>query len=58
VAAADIVTPTAINQAAMEAQLRADLAEVEGEAELRERAARIVRAFDPCISCAVHVIRK
>lgn len=57
VAAADIVTPTAINQAAMEAQLLADLAGVEGEDVLRERAGRIVRAFDPCISCSVHLIR-
>lgn len=58
VAAADIVTPTAINQAAIEAQLLADLQEVTGEALLRERAARIVRAYDPCISCSVHVLRR
>jgi coenzyme F420-reducing hydrogenase alpha subunit len=58
VAEADIVTPTAINQAAMEAQLLADLTEVSDEAELRERAARIARAFDPCISCSVHMIRR
>lgn len=56
VAAADIVTPTAINQAAMEAQLLADLQQCE-EAQLAERAQRIVRAYDPCISCAVHLLR-
>jgi coenzyme F420-reducing hydrogenase alpha subunit len=58
VAAADIVTPTAINQAAIEAQLFSDLQEVTDETLLRERAARIVRAYDPCISCSVHVIDK
>ena len=57
VAAADIVTPTAINQAAMEAQLLADLEDVVDEAELAARAERIVRAFDPCISCSVHLLR-
>lgn len=56
VVAADIVTPTAINQATMEEQLRRDLAEVTGVEELKNRAAQIVRAFDPCISCAVHVL--
>jgi coenzyme F420-reducing hydrogenase alpha subunit len=57
VAAADIVTPTAINQAAMEAQLLADLDGVVDETELAARAERIVRAFDPCISCSVHLLR-
>lgn len=56
VAAADIVTPTAINQAAMEAQLLADLQGCD-EGDLGERAQRIIRAYDPCISCAVHVLR-
>jgi len=57
VAEADIVTPTALNQAAMEAQLLTDLAEVADETELVVRAERIVRAFDPCISCSVHLLR-
>jgi coenzyme F420-reducing hydrogenase alpha subunit len=56
IAAADIVTPTAINQRAIEAQLLADLQETPEE-ELDEAAQRIVRAFDPCISCAVHILR-
>ena len=56
VAATDIVTPTAINQAAMEAQLLADLQGCD-EGDLSQRAQRIVRAYDPCISCAVHVLR-
>lgn len=56
IAAADIVTPTAINQQAMEAQLFVDLQETP-EDELDEAAQRIVRAFDPCISCAVHILK-
>lgn len=58
VARADIVTPTAINQLVMERQLLADLQGVGEEAVLRQRAERIVRAYDPCISCSVHVLRK
>jgi sulfhydrogenase subunit alpha len=53
---ADIVTPTSINQRAIEAQLLADLLETPEE-ELDEAAQRIVRSFDPCISCAVHVLK-
>lgn len=56
IAAADIITPTAINQRAIEAQLLADLQETP-EAELDVAAQRIVRAFDPCISCAVHILK-
>lgn len=56
IAAADIVTPTAINQRAIEAQLLADLQETPEE-ELATVAERIVRAYDPCISCAVHVLK-
>lgn len=57
VARADVITPTAINQAAMEEQLRQDLQERRDGEELREQAERIVRAFDPCISCSVHLLR-
>lgn len=58
VVAADIVTPTAINQATIEEQLHMDLVELADEGDMKDRAAQIVRAFDPCISCAVHVLRK
>lgn len=58
VAAADVVTPTAINQAAMEAQLLADLAELSNRepGDLVGLAERLVRAHDPCISCSVHLL--
>ncbi len=57
VARADVLTPTAINQAAMEAQLLADLAVLTDQGEMTRRAERIIRAYDPCISCSVHVVR-
>lgn len=56
VVAADVVTPTAINQKAMAAQILADL---EGEKDpkvLKTTTERIIRSYDPCISCAVHLL--
>lgn len=58
IAAADILTPTAINQSAMEAQLLADLSEERDEAVMAHTAERIIRAYDPCISCSVHVLNR
>lgn len=53
---ADIITPTAINAASIEARLRravdADPA-VDPEV-LRRRLEMVVRAYDPCLSCSVH----
>ncbi|TNF47731.1 MAG: hypothetical protein EP304_07270 [Deltaproteobacteria bacterium] len=57
VVAADIVTPTAINQRVMAAQIMADLANEKDHERLCKVAERIVRAYDPCISCAVHLVR-
>lgn len=56
---ADIVTPTVINQAAMELDLLALATLMEGadDEELTSALERLVRAYDPCISCAVHVLR-
>ena len=56
VVAADIVTPTAINQRVMAAQIMADLANEKDHEQLCNVAERIVRAYDPCISCAVHLV--
>lgn len=57
VVAADIATPTAINQRVMAAQIMADLANEKNHERLCKIAERIVRAYDPCISCAVHLLK-
>lgn len=56
---ADIITPTGINHAAMEQDLLAMATRMEGadDEELTNALERLVRAYDPCISCAVHVLR-
>ena len=56
VAAADVVTPTAINQQAIRQQILADLGGEKDVAQIRHGAEQIVRTFDPCISCAVHLL--
>jgi len=56
VATADVVTPTAINQQAIQKQILADLGGEKDVAQIRRVAEQIVRAFDPCISCAVHLL--
>jgi sulfhydrogenase subunit alpha len=59
IAAADVITPTAQNLNHAEDQLRAAVREAGGlpEAALVNRLEIIARAYDPCISCSVHVIR-
>lgn len=58
VTAADIVTPTAQNLANVEKDLRACAERLLGrtEEELTTNLELIVRAYDPCISCSVHLI--
>ncbi|MGB4599076.1 MAG: nickel-dependent hydrogenase large subunit [Trichlorobacter sp.] len=53
---AQVVTPTAINQAAMAASLTSLVDRLAGNSvsEVKVQAERLVRCFDPCISCAVH----
>jgi sulfhydrogenase subunit alpha len=60
VVSADVVTPTAFNAASLEAHMRAAVATegVQDEERLRRRLEMIVRAYDPCISCSVHVVRR
>ena len=57
--AADIITPTAINQAAMERDLYTLASSLTGtdESELARQLEILVRAYDPCISCAVHIVK-
>ncbi len=54
--AAQVVTPTAINQRALKLSLAAlvDRLPAATADEFRLQAERLVRCFDPCISCAVH----
>lgn len=56
--AADIITPTVINQAAMERDLNCCARALEGadETEIKRELEKLVRAYDPCISCAVHIL--
>lgn len=56
--AADVITPTAQNCAHLEEQFRATvLAADVPDDELRKRLEIVARAYDPCVSCSVHVIR-
>jgi len=57
---ADIVTPTAINQLAMERDLLFLAGQLEDadDEEMAHLLECLVRAYDPCISCAVHVVRR
>lgn len=60
VVAADVITPTAQNFANLEEQLRATARDAEGvdDPTLRLRLEMVARAYDPCVSCSVHVIRR
>jgi sulfhydrogenase subunit alpha len=57
---ADVITPTAFNAASIEDHFRA--AVVGGgngdDAGLKHRLEMIARAYDPCISCSVHLVRR
>jgi sulfhydrogenase subunit alpha len=60
VTAAQIVPPTSQNQARIEEDLRESLVR-DGfdrpDGELRLRAEKIIRNYDPCISCATHFLK-
>ncbi|WP_082872021.1 NADPH-dependent hydrogenase/sulfhydrogenase 1 subunit alpha [Thermococcus piezophilus] len=59
VAYADIITPTAMNLAMMEHHVRmmAEKHSNDEPEQLKLLAEMVVRAYDPCISCSVHVAR-
>jgi sulfhydrogenase subunit alpha len=59
IVAADVITPTAQNFANLEDQLRATVRDAGTASDdvLRERLQIVARAYDPCVSCSVHVIR-
>lgn len=60
ITAADVITPTALNAASVEDHLRCSVrqAGTSDTAELTKRLEMIVRAYDPCISCSVHLVRR
>jgi sulfhydrogenase subunit alpha len=55
---ADVITPTALNAASIEHRLRraVEIGPRDDPAVLRRRLEMVVRAYDPCISCSVHVL--
>jgi sulfhydrogenase subunit alpha len=60
IAAADVITPTAFNAASLEAHFRAAVERegVSDDARLTRRLEMIARAYDPCVSCSVHLVRR
>ncbi len=62
IAAADVITPTAQNLTHAEDQMKAAAREGTragvSDDVLRHRLEIVARAYDPCISCSVHVIRR
>jgi len=61
IAAADVITPTAQNLSNAEDQLRAAVKQGLGagatDETIEQRLAMVARAYDPCISCSVHMMR-
>jgi coenzyme F420-reducing hydrogenase alpha subunit len=62
IAAADVITPTAQNLNNAEDQLRATVTQGleagASDSTIEQRLAMVARAYDPCISCSVHIMRK
>lgn len=60
VVAANVITPTAANAASVEARFRQVVERETGapDDDLRFRLERVARAYDPCISCSVHLVRR
>jgi len=59
IAYVDIITPTAFNLAMMEEHVRmmVEKHREDDPGEIKRLAEMVVRAYDPCISCSVHVAR-
>jgi sulfhydrogenase subunit alpha len=60
VLAADVITPTALNAASIEDHFRHAVRQNAGSepAALARKLEMIARAYDPCISCSVHLVRQ
>ncbi|HEY0672197.1 MAG TPA: nickel-dependent hydrogenase large subunit, partial [Longimicrobiales bacterium] len=59
IASADVITPTAMNAASIERHFQLGVAQStdKTDAVLTRRLEMIARAYDPCISCSVHLVR-
>lgn len=62
-AEANVITPTAQNLANVEKDMRTSVerllqesAEAQDQEQLRLKLAMVARAYDPCISCSVHLL--
>ena len=60
ITAADVITPTAMNAASLEHHFRRTVEQCADrtEAVIVKRLEMIARAYDPCISCSVHLVRR
>ena len=57
---AEVITPTAFNAASVEDHFRHVIEEdpKEDDAALTRKLEMVARAYDPCISCSVHLVRR
>jgi len=55
----NIITPTAMNTENIERNLKGYISQIldRDDTFIRMEAEKIIRAYDPCISCSVHVVR-
>jgi len=60
IVAADVITPTAMNAASIERHFQFAVSQHGSgtDAALTKKLEMIVRAYDPCISCSVHMVRR
>jgi sulfhydrogenase subunit alpha len=60
IVSADVITPTALNAASMELHFRRTVEQCtdRDDAVIAKRLQMIARAYDPCISCSVHLVRR
>jgi sulfhydrogenase subunit alpha len=60
ITAADVITPTAMNAASMEQHFRAAIEQSDSKEPpvLTRKVEMLARAYDPCLSCSVHVIQR
>jgi sulfhydrogenase subunit alpha len=59
IVSADVITPTAMNAASIEHHFRCAAEQAAGDSHptLKKKLEMIARAYDPCVSCSVHLLR-